>query len=167
VTSELLVIGIGNPARGDDGLGPALVDALRAEGWGADGRVELMVEYQLQIEHALAIAGRRAVLFVDAAVPGSVPGGVALQPVQPQADAAPMSHALRPAAVLAVLQQALARPCRRPRCWPSRVSVSGWVKRSRARPAPACLRPWRWPVPGRLWPNLVPALRPNLPPATI
>ncbi len=97
----LLVIGIGNRSRGDDALGPLLLDALRAA---AAPDTELIEEFQLQVEHALELAGRRAVLFVDASR-APVPGGVALVPLAPQRGHPPASHQLAPAAVLGVAEQ--------------------------------------------------------------
>jgi hydrogenase maturation protease len=90
-----LVIGIGNLSRGDDALGPRLIDALEAAGAGA----ELMCVYQLQPEHALDLAQHPAVLIVDAAQPGST-CGVQLQRLQPQHDHSWSSHALSPSALL-------------------------------------------------------------------
>lgn len=99
--APVLVIGIGNRSRGDDALGPLLLDALR-EPMPPD--VDLIEEFQLQVEHALDLAGRRAVLFVDASrVP--VPGGVSLGPLAPQHGHPPASHQLAPAAVLGVAEQ--------------------------------------------------------------
>ncbi|WP_119291824.1 hydrogenase maturation protease [Azohydromonas sediminis] len=109
MVAPLLIVAVGNPSRGDDALGPALVERLRAAGVDADGTVELLVDFQLQVEHALDLVGRRAVLFVDAARPGTV-DGVVLQPVTAD-DAAPLwSHALRPQAVLAVYAQVQRQP---------------------------------------------------------
>ena len=50
--APLLVFGYGNPSRGDDALGPALVDWLRRQRRGG-AEVELLTDFQLQIEHAL------------------------------------------------------------------------------------------------------------------
>lgn len=97
-----LLIGIGNPARGDDGLGPALVEALRDE-----PGLEAITVFQLQIEDALLLADRPAVLFVDAARPGHAGEGVTLQSISAQPDRAPISHALRPEALLAVARDVL------------------------------------------------------------
>lgn len=104
--APLLVLAIGNPSRGDDALGPALVDALRAAGVDRGGEVELMVDFQLQVEHALDLQGRRAVLFVDAARPGTVgAGGVTLVPLAAAESLPALSHALAPSAVLRVAVQ--------------------------------------------------------------
>lgn len=69
MTAPLLVLGWGNPSRGDDALGPMLVDALVAYAGRAlpAGTVDCLSDYQLQIEHALDLVGRERVLFVDAA----------------------------------------------------------------------------------------------------
>jgi len=115
----LLVIGLGNPSRGDDALGPALVEALRASAaseWHAG--VEWLVDFQLQIEHALDLDGRAAVLVVDAARPGHAgsPDGVALAALQ--ADDAPRTwttHALSPSALLGVYERVQGR--RAPPAW--------------------------------------------------
>ena len=96
--APLLAIAVGNPSRGDDALGPALLERLRGQ---ADDDLELLTDFQLQIEHALDVAARRAVLFVDAALPGTVPGA-ALTAVAADPRPAPASHALRPQAVLGV-----------------------------------------------------------------
>ncbi len=98
---RLLVIGVGNRSRGDDALGPLLLDALRAQ---SCAEVELLEEFQLQVEHALDLAGRQAVLFVDASR-APVAGGVALAPLAPQRGHPPTSHSLAPAAVLGVFEQ--------------------------------------------------------------
>jgi len=106
VVAPLLIVAVGNPSRGDDALGPALLERLRGAGVEAHGDVELLTDFQLQVEHALDLVGRRAVLFVDAARSGTV-DGVALQPIAAD-DAAPLwSHALRPQAVLAVYARVL------------------------------------------------------------
>ena len=113
--APLLVLAIGNPSRGDDAVGPVLIEALRAAGVGGDGAVELMTDFQLQVEHALDLCGRSAVLFVDAARPGARgDGGVALEPVDPDAAPLVLSHAITPAAVL---QVALRLGVALPPCW--------------------------------------------------
>lgn len=103
MTAPVLVLGIGNPSRGDDALGPAFVDRLAAEP--ADG-VELLTDFQLQIEHAMDLVGRERVVFVDA----SLAQGVCFERVEPRADAAAQTHALSPAAVLEVYRQILGPP---------------------------------------------------------
>lgn len=64
-----LLIGIGNPLRGDDGVAALLLEEL-AEEWRASrtAGVELHAVHQLTPELAAAVAGARRVLFVDACV---------------------------------------------------------------------------------------------------
>lgn len=99
--APLLILAVGNPSRGDDALGPMLLDRLREA---ADSDVEYIEDFQLQVEHALDLAGRQAVLFVDAALPGAAVGA-SLTPLRADAQVPPASHALRPQAVLCVAQQ--------------------------------------------------------------
>ncbi len=65
-----LLIGYGNPGRGDDGLGPALVERL--ESAGVEG-LELMSDYQLTVDLAYDIASFETVVFADAAASGEAP----------------------------------------------------------------------------------------------
>jgi hydrogenase maturation protease len=66
----LLLIGYGNPGRGDDGLGPAL--ARRIEARSVSG-VTVEIDYQLTVDHALMISGFGAVVFADAALDAEGP----------------------------------------------------------------------------------------------
>jgi hydrogenase maturation protease len=106
-----LVFAIGNASRGDDALGPAVGEALRAEGCFGAGAAELIEVYQLQIEDALELTGREAVLFIDArrARPGAplAPAGqgVDIGPVEPALQRTPFSHALSPGALLEVARR--------------------------------------------------------------
>ena len=59
-----LVLGYGNPARGDDGLGPAFIQRLAQLDF---KYIETRVDYQLSVEDALDIGNFRKVIFVDAA----------------------------------------------------------------------------------------------------
>lgn len=97
----LLVLAVGNPSRGDDALGPLLLEGLTADGLAAQGDVELLTDFQLQVEHALDLEGRQAVLFVDAARPGAA-AGLELSPLQTSTRMAAHSHALSPPEVLQV-----------------------------------------------------------------
>jgi len=65
VKKRTLVLGYGNPARGDDGLGPALVERLAAL---ALDDLETRVDYQLCVEDAMDIGGFEQVVFVDASL---------------------------------------------------------------------------------------------------
>ena len=93
--APFLVIGIGNPSRGDDALGPLLVE--RIEAMELPG-VECLTDFQLRVEHALDLVGREQVVFVDATVAGEA--RCSLAPVAPARDASATTHALTPAALL-------------------------------------------------------------------
>ena len=93
--APVLLFGIGNPSRGDDAIGPLAIEQLQALGLGG---VELLTDFQLQVEHALDLVGRREVVFIDAAASGDEP--FSLEPVFPAANPGAMTHALSPAAVL-------------------------------------------------------------------
>lgn len=102
MTAPLLVLGWGNPSRGDDALGPMLVDALAAYAGRAlpAGSVDCLSDYQLQIEHALDLVGRDRVLFVDAAV--GLDAAYEVRSVQPQRERRFSSHTLSSQALLQV-----------------------------------------------------------------
>ena len=94
--APLLVFGWGNPSRGDDALGPLLVEWLadQAQAQRAAGRLECLTDFQLQVEHALDLVGRERVLFVDAAIGLQTP--FAVSKVHPAAVAGFTTHALAP-----------------------------------------------------------------------
>jgi len=111
VTAPTLVFGWGNPSRGDDALGLLFVERLRAA-IGPGAGVEFLDDYQLQIEHALDLVGRRRVLFVDASLSGRAP--YELTQLQAARDASFTTHALSPQALLQVyadLQGEAPPPC--------------------------------------------------------
>ena len=100
--APLLVFGWGNPGRGDDALGPLLVEQLadRARSQLPAGRIECLTDFQLQVEHALDLVDRERVLFVDAAVGLQTP--FAVSTVVPAPVAGFTTHALAPEALLQV-----------------------------------------------------------------
>ena len=61
-----LLIGIGNPLRGDDGVAALLLEELQRERGGRHRGPELKAVHQLTPELALAVADAGRVLFVDA-----------------------------------------------------------------------------------------------------
>ncbi len=105
----LLVIGVGNPSRGDDALAPMLLARLRE--WvslnGLDDRIELLEDFQLQVEHAADMQERERVLFLDAGI--NTPPPCTLHRVQPYPGRAVLSHALPPEDVLATYVQVFQR----------------------------------------------------------
>ena len=101
----VLVVGYGNPLRGDDGFGCAAARLLAA-----DPRLEaatVLTLHQLTPELATDIASASLVVLVDAGVVDGAPGSVAVRSIQPRQDSPlPWSHHLDPAA-LAGLAHAL------------------------------------------------------------
>ena len=67
---KTLVIGFGNPGRTDDGLGPALAE--KVESWRKPS-IAVLVDYQLNIEHAGEVAEADLVIFIDASIEASAP----------------------------------------------------------------------------------------------
>lgn len=105
MTAPTLVFSWGNPSRGDDALGPLFVEhfsalAARHPEWGA---VECLTDFQLQVEHALDLQGRRRVLFVDASV--DAPAPCTLARIEAARDDSFTTHAMSPQAVLKVFAE--------------------------------------------------------------
>ena len=97
--APLLVFGWGNLSRGDDALGPLCIERLRALAAPA-AAVDYLDDYQLQIEHALDLVGRRRVLFVDASLSCRAP--FELTQLHAAPDISFTTHALTPQALLQV-----------------------------------------------------------------
>lgn len=104
-TAPVLIFTCGNPSRGDDALGPAMFEMLDAcrRDTGGLADVELLTDYQLQIEHAVDLENRRCVLFVDAGIGCSEP--FEIRRLQAARDDTFTTHAMSPEALLAVYQQ--------------------------------------------------------------
>jgi hydrogenase maturation protease len=104
-----LIIGIGNPSRGDDALGPMLIERLEALKLSDTlPDVELLTDFQLQVEFALDLQDRQQVIFVDASLTASPP--FSFTPVIAEEDASYSSHALSPGAVLHAYQKLFGKP---------------------------------------------------------
>ncbi len=95
----MLLIGYGNPAREDDGLGPAAVEAMREY---SDADVTIDADYQLTVEDSEAVSQHDVVIFVDAAIDGS--GPFYFKRVQPLRQESFSSHSVSPEAVLGLAQ---------------------------------------------------------------
>jgi hydrogenase maturation protease len=107
--ADTLIFAYGNPSRGDDALGPRLVERLEARRKAGDlAGVTLLTDFQLQVEHALDLVGRSRVVFVDASV--SVPEPFAFTRLVPERDASYTTHAMSPSAVLRVFEQIASGP---------------------------------------------------------
>ncbi len=105
MTAPVVVFAVGNPSRGDDAIGPELLARLAA--WldkaGLAERVELIEDFQLNIEHALDLAGRELALFIDAGE--NTPAPYVFERIFPTAIPSHSTHALPPQAVLQVYRQ--------------------------------------------------------------
>jgi hydrogenase maturation protease len=97
ILKRILVIGYGNPGRGDDGLGPALIEQLEAL---AIPGVTLESDYQLTIEHAALAAEHDIVVFADAAADAE--SLYYFREVSPTSVDAFTSHGVTPGEVLAL-----------------------------------------------------------------
>jgi len=110
VTAPVVVFAIGNPSRGDDAIGPLL--CARLDAWllarGLAAGVELIEDFQLNIEHAIDLHGRSLALFIDAAVNQET--AVVFRQIAPSATMTHSSHALPPEAVLQVYLQTEGAP---------------------------------------------------------
>jgi len=101
MVAPILVFAIGNESRGDDALAPLLLRQLLAQG--VDAQVELIEDYQLQVEHVTDLSGRRAVLFVDADMSCAAP--FHFSAIAATQDNSYTSHAMSPFALLHTYRQ--------------------------------------------------------------
>ena len=93
-----LIIGIGNPLRGDDGVGPFLAQTIAAR---QIPGVQAISAHQLLPEHAALLAEVERVLFVDAClVDFPEEAVVRAERLQPEARAAKLSHQITPERLL-------------------------------------------------------------------
>jgi len=100
--SRVLIIGYGNPLRGDDSAGWRAAEALQRRPW--DPGVEIITRHQLTPELADAVSGSAVVFFVDAGL-GDIPGTVTCSRVVPQTPPNAFSHQLSPGAVLGLVRE--------------------------------------------------------------
>lgn len=91
MASGTLLIGYGNPGRGDDGLGPAFARRIAARNLPG---LTIEIDYQLTVDHALMMAGAERVVFADAALDAEAP--FYFRPVAGAADGALGSHSIGP-----------------------------------------------------------------------
>ena len=97
----LLIFAIGNESRGDDALAPLLVRRIQTDKIAA--QVELIEDFQLQIEHVTDLLGRSAVLFVDADMSCDTP--FHFSEIAAAQDHSYTSHAMTPFALLHTFRQ--------------------------------------------------------------
>jgi len=96
---KILVFGIGNPARQDDGLGPAFISRLEKA---RIHSLTLEADYQLQVEDALLFSEHQLVVVVDAIKSGRKP--FVVKRIEPAEDSSFTTHHLSPEALLYLTQ---------------------------------------------------------------
>ena len=106
MNKPLLLFGYGNPSRGDDALGALVLEFVQHH-INLSG-LELLTDFQLQVEHALDLQNRQLVLFVDAAVNSGKPFN--FSELKAEKDNSYTSHAVSPASVLSVYETVINLP---------------------------------------------------------
>lgn len=98
----ILLLAVGNESRGDDALGPLLARRLSAwlEQFGENASVEIIEEFQLQIENSLDMPGRELILLIDAGQ--GTPSPFVFYEATPAPGDGYTSHAVTPEALLGV-----------------------------------------------------------------
>ena len=100
----VLIFTWGNPSRGDDAIGPRIHDLMLKEDISG---VDILTDFQLQIEHTVDLENRERVLFVDASVSAAAP--YEFYRLKPAQDNSFTTHAMSPASLLATYQRAYHR----------------------------------------------------------
>lgn len=103
--TRVLLFGYGNPGRGDDGLGPALVEHFSQSN---STCLSCLSDMQLQVEHVTDLADHQLVLFADADMSCSAP--LLLEAIHPAQDVSYTSHAMTPQALLHAFRQLYGKP---------------------------------------------------------
>lgn len=97
VIPPVLVFSWGNPSRGDDAIAHRIKETLAGHHLAG---VELLTDFQLQIEHAVDLEQRAYVIFIDASVSATPPFEFAR--IESAPDNSYTTHALSPQALMAV-----------------------------------------------------------------
>lgn len=108
-TNNFLIIGYGNTLRGDDGVGPRVVEAVAALHLPG---VDTLTCQQLSPEHADPISQAHNVIFVDASV--AEPAEVQFRELDPSDTSQLMAHAADPQTMLALARDVFGHT---PRAW--------------------------------------------------
>jgi hydrogenase maturation protease len=100
----VLLLGVGNPGRGDDGLGPALAERVEALGL---PEVTVDSDYQLTVEDSAAAAEHELLVIADAAATGPEP--YSFQPLKPSEHLEFSSHSVEAGGILGLAQTAFGK----------------------------------------------------------
>ena len=92
----ILIFTWGNPSRGDDALGPRMYDLL-VDNPSPD--VEVLTDFQLQIEHTVDMEKRERIVFIDASLSATAP--FEFYRLKPLEDNSYTTHAMSPQSLLA------------------------------------------------------------------
>ncbi len=123
----ILIVAWGNTLRGDDGLGPAVAEAIQRQT--SDPRITFQISHQPVPEMAEDISRADLVFFIDARVPqqGAQTGQIHIEPGKPAApdDASQqaMTHQWGPATLLLLAQQLFHRV---PNAWVCSVTAGSF-----------------------------------------
>lgn len=96
----ILIYGYGNPGRQDDGLGPAVAEAIEKDGIPG---VDSDANYQLNVEDAAEIAEFEKVIFVDASK--NQDSELSFKKLEAAQEIAFTSHSVSPQSVLAICEE--------------------------------------------------------------
>jgi len=96
----VLIFTWGNPSRGDDALGTEAYDLLQKEDL---EDVDVLTDFQLQIEHAVDLENRERILFIDASVSATAP--FEFYRLKPAQDDSYTTHAMSPESLLATYEK--------------------------------------------------------------
>lgn len=95
----LLIIGYGNPLRGDDGIGWHAARVLETR----FPTAQVVLCHQLTPELAVQMSDAERVIFIDASAVGDV-GTYEVQPILPIAEGTTLSHIVSPSTLLTLTQ---------------------------------------------------------------
>ena len=109
-TASTLVFTWGNPSRGDDALGCLFHDALIHDNF---EDVEVLTDFQLQIEHCTDLENRKRVIFVDADM--TLSSNYSLKKITPDSSQAFTTHAMAPQSLMHVCTKVNTTGL--PECW--------------------------------------------------
>ena len=119
---DIVVIGYGNPLRGDDGVGRVIAQRLAESDLAQD--LQIIITHQLTPELAEPIGRSEGVIFIDAA--GDVPvGQFKLAPIvaSPVHGRGTFLHHCTPGRVLAIASHLYARE---PEAWTISIGGQSW-----------------------------------------
>ncbi len=111
---KILIYGIGNPGRQDDGLGALLVEEIQratqdpasaTPDSGIHHEFSFDANYQLNIEDAEAISRHDIVVFADASLGGGAAVSFRLYPIGPEPTASFSTHSVSPGGIVALCNE--------------------------------------------------------------